>query len=97
MATILLVGVDLFLRGKLEGLLPGHRFVTTEGVDPPDLVIADIARIDPDDVADNFPEVPLLGFQNHTTTPPPPPCGAHTRRDSTRLSRNPRSSSAPRS
>ena len=56
MATILLVGVDLFLRGKLEGLLPGHRFVTTEGVDPPDLVIADIARIDPNDVADNFPE-----------------------------------------
>jgi hypothetical protein len=31
-------------------------------------VIADIARIDPDDVADNFPEVPLLGFTNHTDT-----------------------------
>jgi len=68
MATILLVGVDLFLRGKLEGLLPGHRFVTTEGVDPPDLFIVDIARIDPDDVADNFPDVPLLGFTNHTDT-----------------------------
>jgi len=68
MATILLVGVDLFLRGKLEGLLPGHRFVTTEGVDPPYLVIVDIARIDPDDVADNFPDVPLLGFTNHTDT-----------------------------
>ena len=68
MATILLVGVDLFLRGKLEGLLPGHRFVTTEGVDPPDLVIVDIARIDADDVADNFPDVPLLGFTNHTDT-----------------------------
>jgi len=68
MATILLVGVDLFLRGKLEALLVGHRFVTVEGVDPPDLVIADIARIDPDDVADNFPEVPLLGFTNHTDT-----------------------------
>jgi hypothetical protein len=68
MATILLVGVDLFLRGKLEGLLPGHRFVTTEGVDPPDLVVVDIARIDPDDVADNFPDVPLLGFTNHTDT-----------------------------
>jgi hypothetical protein len=68
MATILLVGVDLFLRGKLEGLLPGHRFVTTEGVDRPDLVIVDIARIDPDDVADNFPDVPLLGFTNHTDT-----------------------------
>jgi hypothetical protein len=68
MATILLVGVDLFLRGKLEGLLPGHHFVTAEGVDPPDLVIADVARIDPNDVADNFPEVPLLGFTNHMDT-----------------------------
>jgi len=68
MATILLVGVDLFLRGKLEGLLPGYRFVSVEGVDPPDLVIVDIARIDPDDVAENFPEVPLLGFTNHTDT-----------------------------
>jgi DNA-binding NarL/FixJ family response regulator len=68
MATILLVGVDLFLRGKLEGLLPAHRFITAEGVEPPDLVIADIARIDPDDVAENFPDVPLLGFTNHTDT-----------------------------
>ncbi len=68
MATILLVGVDLFLRGKLEGLLPAHRFATVEGIDAPDLVIADIARVDPDDVADNFPEVPLLGFTNHTDT-----------------------------
>jgi hypothetical protein len=68
MATILLVGVDLFLRGKLEGLLPDHRFVSVEGVDPPDLVIADIARIDPNDVAENFPDVPLLGFTNHTDT-----------------------------
>ena len=68
MATILLVGVDLFLRGKLEALLPAHRFVSTEGVEPPDLVIADIARIDAEDVADNFPDVPLLGFTNHTDT-----------------------------
>jgi hypothetical protein len=68
MATILLVGVDLFLRGKLEALLPAHRFISAEGVDPPDLVIADIARIDPSDVADNFPDVPLLGFTNHTDT-----------------------------
>jgi hypothetical protein len=68
MARILLVGVDLFLRAKLEGLLPEHRVFTTEGVDPPDLVIADIGRIDPDDVADTFPDVPLLGFTNHTDT-----------------------------
>ena len=68
MARILLVGVDLFLRTKLEGLLPDHRFTTADGIDPPDLVIADVSRVDPDDVADNYPEVPLLGFTNHTDT-----------------------------
>ncbi len=68
MATILLCGVDLFFRAKLEGLLPEHRFISAEGIDPPDLVIADIARIDAADVADSFPDVPLLGFTNHTDT-----------------------------
>jgi hypothetical protein len=68
MARILLVGVDLFLRAKLEGLPPDHRFTTADGIDPPDLVIADVSRVDPDDVADNYPEVPLLGFTNHTDT-----------------------------
>ncbi len=61
-------GVEVFLRGKLEALLPEHRFETTDGIEPPDLVIADIARIDPDDVADTYPDVPLLGFANHTDT-----------------------------
>jgi CheY-like chemotaxis protein len=68
MATILLAGVDLFFRGKLEASLEGHRFTTTEGVDHPDLVIADIARIDPDEVADAYPDVPILGFSNHADT-----------------------------
>ena len=68
MATILLCGVDLFIRGKLEALLPEHRFETTDGIDPPDIVIADIARLDPNDVADNYPDVPLLGYTNHTDT-----------------------------
>jgi hypothetical protein len=67
-ATILLVGVDLYFRGKLEGLLRDHHLVTTDSIDPPDLVIADIARIDPDEVADAYPAVPLLGFSNHTDT-----------------------------
>ena len=58
----------MFLRGKLETLLPEHRFETTDGIEPPDLVIADIARIDPDEVADTFPDVPLLGFTHHTDT-----------------------------
>ena len=31
-------------------------------------MIADIARVDPQDVADTYPEVPLLGFTNHTDT-----------------------------
>ena len=66
MTTILLVGVDLFFRGKLEGLLPGHRLVTSDSVDPPDLVIADIARVDPDEVVDAWPDVPILGYTNHT-------------------------------
>jgi hypothetical protein len=67
-ATILLVGVDLFFRGKLEGLLPGHHLVTADSVDPPDCVITDIARVDPDEVADAYPDVPILGFANHTDT-----------------------------
>jgi hypothetical protein len=68
MATILLVGVDLYVRGKLEGALAGHRLVSSQGVDPPELVICDVARVDPGDVADSFPDVPLLGFTNHTDT-----------------------------
>ena len=68
MATILLCGVDLFFRGKLEGLLPGHHLTTTDSVAQPDLVIADIARIDPDEVADAYPDVPIIGFTNHTDT-----------------------------
>ncbi|MGE5689529.1 MAG: hypothetical protein ACM33B_03130 [Pseudomonadota bacterium] len=68
MATILLCGVDLFFRGKLEGLLPGHRLITTDSVHTPDMVIADIARIDPLEVADAYPDVPILGYTNHTDT-----------------------------
>ncbi len=68
MATILLAGVDLFFRGKLEALLPGHHLVTTDSADQPDLVIADIARIDPDEVADAYPDIPIVGFTQHTDT-----------------------------
>jgi hypothetical protein len=67
-ATILLAGVDLFIRGKLEASLAGHHFVTSDSADPPDLVIADVARLDPYDVADEYPDVPLLGFTNHKDT-----------------------------
>jgi DNA-binding NarL/FixJ family response regulator len=68
MATILLAGVDLFMRGKLDALLPGHRLVTTDSADTPDLVICDIARIDAEEVADLYPDIPILGFTNHTDT-----------------------------
>ncbi len=67
-ATILLAGVDLFFRGKIEGLLPGHHLTTTDSVDPPELVVCDVSRIDPDEVADAYPDVPILGFTNHTDT-----------------------------
>ena len=68
MATILLAGVDVFFRGKLEGLLPEHHLVTTDSIDPPDLVICDVSRIEPQEVADAYPDVPILGFSNHTDT-----------------------------
>jgi len=68
MATILLVGVDLFFRGKLDALLPAHRLVTSDSVHPPDLVVCDIARVDPEDVVDNWPDIPIIGYTNHTDT-----------------------------
>ena len=68
MATILLAGVDVFFRGKLEGLLPGHHLTTADSVDPPELVICDVSRIEPEEVADAYPEIPILGFTNHTDT-----------------------------
>lgn len=64
MARILLVGVDPSLHRTLEASLPGHRMVAHEGVEPPDLVIADLARVAADEVADTYPDVPLLGFTN---------------------------------
>jgi hypothetical protein len=67
-ATVLLVGVDLYFRGKLEALLPRHHLVTSDSADWPDLVIADVARIEPEEVADAYPDIPILGFTNHTDT-----------------------------
>src|SRR2546423_11985775 len=67
-STILLCGVDLFFRGKLEALLPEHHFITVDHTDAPELVIADISRIDAQEVADTYPDVPILGYTNHTDT-----------------------------
>ena len=68
MATILLAGVDVFFRGKLDALLADHHLVTSDSIDPPDLVIADIARVEPEEVADAYPDAPILGYTNHTDT-----------------------------
>ena len=68
MATILLVGVDLFFRGKLDVLLAGHHLVTTDTIEEPELVIADVSRVEPEEVADTYPDVPIVGFSNHTDT-----------------------------
>ncbi len=68
-ATILVAGVDLFFRAKLDVLLGSkHKLVMTDSVHAPDLVIVDIARVKPDEVADAYPDVPILGFTNHTDT-----------------------------
>ena len=67
-ATILLVGVDLFFRGKLDALLPGHHLVTTDTIAEPELVLADISRIEPKEVADAWPDIPIVGFSSHTDT-----------------------------
>jgi DNA-binding NarL/FixJ family response regulator len=49
-------------------MLPAHRLVTTDSAHTPDMVIADIARVEPIEVAEAFPEVPILGYTNHTDT-----------------------------
>jgi DNA-binding NarL/FixJ family response regulator len=67
-ATILLCGVDLFIRGKLEALLPGHRLITVDHTEDPELVLADVSRVDAEEVADAYPDVPIVGFTNHTDT-----------------------------
>jgi hypothetical protein len=64
-ATILLAGVDPIFARELRELLARHRLTSTESVELPDLVIADIGRIEPDEVSDAYPETPILGFAGH--------------------------------
>jgi DNA-binding NarL/FixJ family response regulator len=42
--------------------------ITVEHTDPPELVIVDISRVDAEEVADAYPDVPILGYTNHTDT-----------------------------
>jgi len=64
-ATVLLAGVDPLFSRELFQLLAGHHLITIESVEEPDLVIADIARVDPGEVSDAYPTVPILGYSNH--------------------------------
>ena len=66
-ATIKLEGVDLFFRGRLEGLLREHTLTAKAGI-AADLVIADISRVDAAAVVAAYPGLPVLGYGNHTDT-----------------------------
>ena len=46
----------------------GAQLVTTDTAEAPELVIADISRIEPDEVADAYPDIPIVGFTSHTDT-----------------------------
>ena len=61
----MLAGVDPLFAGELFQLLAGHHLITTESVEEPELVIADIGRVKPDEVSDAYPAVPILGYSNH--------------------------------
>jgi len=64
-SKILLVGVDPLFAGKLSQLLAGHQLTSTESIEAPDLVLADVARIEPGEIADAYPETPILGYAGH--------------------------------
>jgi len=56
------------MRGKLDALLPAHRLITVDHTEYPELVLADVSRIDAEEVADTYPDIPIVGFTNHTDT-----------------------------
>jgi DNA-binding NarL/FixJ family response regulator len=64
-AKILLAGVDPLFTGKLIELLAGHQLTSTESIEAPDLVVVDVTRIEPEEIADAYPETPILGYASH--------------------------------
>jgi DNA-binding NarL/FixJ family response regulator len=64
-AKILLAGVDPLFTGKLSELLVGHQLTSTESIEAPDLVVVDVTRIEPEEIADAYPETPILGYASH--------------------------------
>jgi hypothetical protein len=65
---VLLVGVDLFFRAKIDAMLgrAGHTVTARPDEAAPDLVIADVGRTEPAEVLAAHPGVPVLGFGAHT-------------------------------
>jgi hypothetical protein len=64
-AKILLAGVDPPFVRKLSELLAGHQLTSTESIEAPDLVVADVTRIEPGEISDAYPETPILGYASH--------------------------------
>ena len=65
MSKILLLGVDPLFAGKLNQLLAGHQLTSTGSIEAPDLVVADVTRVEPGEIADAYPETPILGYAGH--------------------------------
>jgi hypothetical protein len=75
-SKILLVGVDPLFAGKLSQLLAGHQLTSAGSIEAPDLVVADVTRIEPAEIADAYPETPILGYVSHAD-----PLGLRTARE----------------
>lgn len=60
-----MAGVEPLFAEKLSGLLAGHQLTSTESIETPELVIADVTRIEPVEIADAYPETPILGYASH--------------------------------
>ena len=65
MSKILLLGVDPLFAEKLNQLLAGHQLTSSESIEAPDLVVADVTRVEPGEIADAYPETPILGYAGH--------------------------------
>jgi hypothetical protein len=55
-SKILLLGVDPLFAEKLNQLLAGHQLTSSESIEAPDLVVADVTRVEPTEIADAYPE-----------------------------------------
>jgi hypothetical protein len=64
-SKILLLGVDPLFAGTLSQILAGHQLTSSESIEAPDIVIADVTRVEPGEIADAYPETPILGYAGH--------------------------------